>query len=337
MQTTAAPFRGLIDLASAQFGGRIVFANDAFFGAPENLLQPGRGVWIDGKFTNEGKWVDGWETRRKRTPGHDHCIIELGAEGFVSALDIDTNHFSGNHPPFASVDGVVAAKGTTDFSAAVWQPVLRQSALSPSCQNFFVCEPGTAYTHLRLNIFPDGGVARFRAYGRVGGTWPAADIDADTARHVDPSFVDLAAAKNGGLALACSDAFFGPMNNLLMPGRAATMGEGWETRRKRQPGHDWILLKLAARGLPRVFEIDTRYFKGNFPDRCTVEAIDNPGAPVTELMTSDAWWSLLPATPLGADARHYIAVSGEQAVSHVRVNIFPDGGISRFRTWGLRA
>jgi allantoicase len=337
MQTTAAPFRGLIDLASAQFGGRIVSANDVFFGAAENLLQPGRGIWIDDKFTDEGKWVDGWETRRKRGPGYDYCIIQLGAEGIVSALDIDTNHFSGNHPPFASVDGALVPAGTTDMSKVNWQPVLRQSALSPSSQNFFTCEPGTAYTHLRLNIFPDGGVARFRAYGRVAGSWPAAEIDADAVKHVDASFVDLAAAKNGGLALACSDAFFGPMNNLIMPGRASTMGEGWETRRKRQPGYDWILLQLAARGTPRMLEIDTRYFKGNFPDRCSVEAIDKPGAMITELITSDGWQSVLAATPLSADARHYFAVNNEQAVTHLRINIFPDGGISRFRAWGQRA
>jgi allantoicase len=337
MQTTATPFRGLIDLASAQFGGKVIFANDAFFGAPENLLQPGRGIWIDDKFTNEGKWVDGWETRRKRGPGYDHCIVELGALGFVFALDIDTNHFSGNHPPFASVDGATAQPGTTDFSQLTWQPVLRQSSLLPSSQNFFTCEAGPAFTHLRLNIFPDGGVARFRAYGRVASTWPSAEIDADAAKHVDASLVDLVAAKNGGLALACSDAFFGPMNNLLMPGRASTMGEGWETRRKRQPGHDWILLQLAGRGLPRVLEIDTRYFKGNFPDRCSVEATDATGALITELTTSEAWQQVLPMTPLSADARHYLPVTADRPFTHLRINIFPDGGISRFRAWGERA
>lgn len=337
MQTTAAPFRGSIDLASAQFGGRIVAASDVFFGAAENLLNPGRGIWIDDKFTNEGKWVDGWETRRKRGPGYDHCIVELGAAGVVLALDIDTNHFSGNHPPFASVDGALVAPGTTDWNTVTWHPVLRQSSLSPSSQNFFTCEPGTTYTHLRLNIFPDGGVARFRAYGRVSATWPAAEIDAETAQHVDGSLVDLAAAKNGGLALATSDAFFGPMHNLIMPGRAATMGEGWETRRKRHPGHDWILLQLAARGLPRVLEIDTRYFKGNFPDRCSVEVIDAPEAVITELIASDAWQPLLAQTALTADARHYFDVNAKRPVTHVRLNIFPDGGISRFRAWGQRA
>lgn len=337
MQTTAAPFRDMIDLASAQFGGRIVSANDEFFGAADNLLAPGRGIWIDGKFTNEGKWVDGWETRRKRGPGHDHCIIELGTAGFVAALDIDTNHFSGNHPPFASVDGAVAPRGTTDFSAVEWRPVLHQRSLLPSSQNLFTCESGAAYTHLRLNIFPDGGVARFRAYGRVAPVWPPAELDEDAAKHVNPAFEDLVAAKNGGLALACSDAYFGPMNNLLMPGRAATMGEGWETRRKRQPGFDWILLQLAARGVPRVLEFDTRYFKGNFPDRCSVEVIDHPGALITELIVSDGWRELLSKTPLSADARHYFTVTCEQPISHLRINIFPDGGISRFRAWGERA
>src|SRR6185369_14861184 len=143
-----------------------------------------------------------------------------------------------------------------------------------------------AVTHVRLNIFPDGGVARFRVFGRVQPDWDApADLDDEARAHVALGLRDLAAVKNGGRALACSDAFFGPMNNLLLPGRPADMGGGWETRRRRGPGHDWILVKLGARGTPAVIEVDTAHFKGNHPDRCTLDALDAPaGARPTELI-----------------------------------------------------
>ena len=68
------------------------------------------------------------------------------------------------------------------------------------------------------------------------------------------------------------------MNNLLLPGRAENMGGGWETRRKRAPGHDWILIRLGARGTINTIEVDTNHFKGNYPDRCSLEGIDAPGA-----------------------------------------------------------
>jgi allantoicase len=184
-------------------------------------------------------------------------------------------------------------------------------------------------------------VARFRAFGRVQPAWDApAELDGEARVHVPPELRDLAAVKNGGLALACSDAFFGPMNNLLLPGRPANMGGGWETRRRRGPGHermcDWILLKLGARGVPAVIELDTCHFKGNFPDRASIEALDAPaGARITELLGSGGWRPLVPETKLEADARRFLAVTGP-AATHVRLNISPDGGVARLRVWGNR-
>jgi len=352
----AATFSGLVDLAAADLGGRALGASDEFFAGADSLLQAGRAVFIEGKFTERGKWMDGWESRRKRTIGPegapDWCVLALGAPGEVVSFDIDTQHFVGNHPPFASVEGLWApdrAGGADALPALLaregWVALLEQSPLRPDAQNLFAAAPRGPVSHLRLNIFPDGGVARFRAFGRVHPRWDAAPaLDEEARAHVGPELRDLAALTNGGLTLACSDAFFGPMNNLLLPGRPADMGGGWETRRRSGPGHDWILVKLGARGAPAVVEVDTRHFKGNFPERCSLEAIDaSAAARITDLIGSDGWRPLVPEAKLRADARHFLAVAGAttaapatSSVTHVRLNIFPDGGVARLRVWGRR-
>jgi allantoicase len=260
----------------------------------------------------------------------------------VVGLDIDTHHFRGNHPPFASVEGAVAPPGAppSALEQMSWVSLLEQSPLRPDSQNLFGAQPQGPVTHVRLSIFPDGGVARFRVYGRVHPRWDPAERDAETAAHVPAGLDDLAAVKNGGLALACSDAFFGPMNNLLHPGRAANMGDGWETRR-RGPGRDWILIRLGARGRLSVVEVDTHHFKGNYPDRFSLEALDAGAAGsarITELLASPSWSPVLPETRLAADRRHFFSLGpGLTApATHLRLNIFPDGGVSRLRVWGSR-
>jgi allantoicase len=321
-------FNGLPDLAAASLGGKTLGASDEFFAPAANLLQPGRGAFIEGKFTEQGKWMDGWESRRRRGEGHDWCLIELGMPGTLIGFDIDTNHFLGNHPPFASVDGLPLGASPDEL----WIPLLEPAPLRPGSQNLFAALPAAPVSHLRLNIYPDGGVARFRAYGRVRPEWAAAPSDIGAGLH------DLAALRNGGLALACSDAFFGPMNNLLLPGRAADMGGGWETRRRRGPGQDWILIKLGGRGTPAVIEIDTHHFKGNHPDRCAVEAIDAPGARIPDLLGGHGWFTVLPESRLQAHARHLFGdvLAARAPATHLRLTIFPDGGVSRLRVWGTR-
>jgi allantoicase len=330
-----------VDLAAERLGGRALAASDEFFAEASNLLKPGRGVFVEGKFTERGKWMDGWESRRRRGPGHDWCIVELGAPGHVVGFDIDTNHFLGNAPQFASVDGVRTKRGTPPegLGRLPWSPLLGQSALVPGWQNLFAAIPGAAVSHVRLNIFPDGGVARFRAFGQVEPAWEEASLDDETESRVPRGAVDLAAVTSGGLALACSDAFFGPMNNLLMPGRAENMGDGWETRRRRGKGHDWILVRLGGRGIPACVEVDTNHFLGNCPDRCSIDGIDAGGTPITELLASSQWETLLPETKLTPHTRHFfddLLVRPSSAPSHLRLNIFPDGGVSRLRVWGHR-
>jgi allantoicase len=326
----AAP-AGLVDLASARVGGAAVLANDEFFAEKENLLKPGRGIFVPDKYTERGKWMDGWETRRRRTPGNDWCVVQLGLRGLIKQVDIDTNHFLGNHPPFASLDALCMPAGFPNKTAAVealsWSPILIKSPLNPGSQNLFAITHDQTCTHVRLNIFPDGGVARLRVYGVVVPDW---------SRVKPGELVDLAAVENGGVPLACSDMFFSSMNNLIMPGRAKNMGDGWETKRRRGPGHDWIILQLGKPGTARRVEIDTNHFKGNFPDMCSIEGCAAPGAATDELT---GWREILPKTKLRADTRHFFEreLSSIDNCTHVRLNIYPDGGVSRLRVWAAPA
>ena len=337
-QSSSIAFNGLVDLVSASLGGEVLGTSDDFFASAQGMLAPGAAVFVPGKYTDRGKWMDGWESRRKRGPGHDYCLVRLGVPGEVRALDIDTSHFVGNHPAFAAVSGAFfpSELSPSELLAQPFHELLAQSPLLPGSQNLFVARPLGVVSHLRLDIFPDGGVARFRAFGNVAASWKTPELDAATRAHVPTGLFDLAALENGALALACSDAHFGGMNNLLLPGRAADMGSGWETRRRRGPGHDWLLIRLAGRGIPRVIEVDTNHFKGNFPERCAIDAIDAPDARPTDLIGSEAWQPLLPEVRLAASERHFCQaeLSQHAPVTHLRLRIFPDGGVSRLRVWG---
>jgi allantoicase len=339
----ARTFVGLVDLASAELGGKALGASDDFFAGVENLIQPGPAVFDPDRYTERGKWMDGWESRRKRVTGHDSCVLELGAPGRVYGFDIDTAHFVGNHPPFAAIEGLRAPPGTPleELLARSWVKLLPQVPLGPGCQNLFAAEPCEAVSHVRLSIYPDGGVARLRVYGKVEpGSALTSEHDTDelTRREIPAGLIDLAAVKNGALALACSDARFGHMQSLLLPGRARVMGEGWETRRGRPPDHrhDWILIQLAERGTIEAIEVDTNHYKGNYPERCSVDFIDAPSALTTDLMGAPDFSPLVEEVPLQADQRHFLKreILPHGPVTHVRLNIFPDGGISRVRLWG---
>ncbi len=336
----ADAFNHLVDLAAEALGGRAVGTSDDFFAGVENLVKPGRGVFLPDEYTERGKWMDGWESRRKRGGGHDWAIIELGARGVIHGLDIDTNHFLGNHAPYASVEATNARRGASleELEKADWKEIRGQVALRAGRQNIFATRDDGVYTHVRLNIYPDGGVARLRVYGDVICDWERLHVDDETKPRLEEGEVDLAAVGNGGLALACSDMFFSPMNNLLAPGRAKNMGGGWETRRRRGPGNDWILIRLAVRGTVGLVEIDTNHFKGNFPDSAELFGIDAEGSRITDLLASRDWSLILPNQKLRAHERHFYRNEIEMPgpFTHVMLRIFPDGGVSRLRVWGLR-
>jgi allantoicase len=319
-----ASFGDSIDLASADIGGEALLSSDDFFAGMANLLKRGRSEWIPHKYTERGKWMDGWESRRKRVPGHDWCIIHLGVAGRIRGVDIDTNHFLGNHPPFASLDACNAPTNTSPGElrdAVEWTTVLPQIPLQRGSQNLASVASQEVWTHVRLNIYPAGGVARLRVYGQA---CPEPCV----------GLIDLVGLRNGGRALACSDMFFSPMNNLLLPNRATDMGQGWETRRSRPPGDDWVILAMGRPGLIEQLTVDTKHFKGNYPDRCAVDALYWPDAPASALVQSDAWTQILPSSKLRAHEEREFQVSEAGPWTHVRLRIFPDGGISRLRVWG---
>ncbi len=326
-------FAGFIDLTAERVGGKALIASDEFFAPKENLLKPGRGVFIPDKYTENGKWMDGWETRRKRVAGHDWCIIKLGIPGAIQGVDIDTNHFLGNNPAYASLEathlpGDPTATELLDTNLG-WIEILPKSPLRPGSQNLFVVAKDDRWTHLRLNIFPDGGVARLRVYGLAIPNW---------AKFKEDELIDLAAIENGGMPLVCSDMFFSPMENLIMPGRAMNMGDGWETRRRRGPGFDWIIIKLGTPGHLKRVEVDTNHFKGNYPDMCSLEGCYLPAATADDLTKPDVpWHEMLAKTKLQAHTQHFFEdeLKAGRPFTHVRLNIFPDGGVSRLRLFGV--
>jgi allantoicase len=329
-------FTELIDIASERVGGAVLLANDDFFAPKESLLRASAPVFIEDKYTDRGKWMDGWESRRRRTPGFDWCIIRLGLPGIVRGVVVDTSFFRGNYPEHCSLDAAAFSGLPTEqeltSDEVTWVPLLPQMSLSGDSQNPFPIQYDERVTHLRFKIFPDGGVARLRVYGEVVPDWNGLKRAG--------GYIDLAAVENGGLVLSCSDMFFGHRHNLIMPGRAANMSDGWETKRRRGPGHDWAIIKLGRPGQLHRIEVDTSHFKGNFPESCSLETCNLPNA-TTEQLTDLAtpWSNVLARTKLQAHTRHYFdqELHNTGVASHLRFSIFPDGGVSRLRVYGTLA
>ena len=328
----------LLDLASARLGGEAVAANDEFFAGKENLLEPAPPVFIPDKYTDRGKWMDGWETRRRRTPGHDWCIVRLGQPGVIHSVVVDTAFFRGNFPSHCWIDGCGLPAGADPCGDEVaWYPVLERSELAGDSKNAFTIEipPGgeRRVTHVRLSIFPDGGVARLRVMGEALPDW--------TRILATGTDVDLAAAVLGGYVVDTSDRFFGEPRNMLMPYPAANMGDGWETKRRRGPGHDWAVIHLGMPGTISRLELDTAHFKGNYPDTASVEtavmkeARGGVSADVAARSIAD-WTTALPQVKLQPDHLHVFqsGLAPATHASHIRLNIYPDGGVSRFRVFG---
>lgn len=326
-------FTEYIDLAAERLGGRVILANDEFFAPKENLLKASAPVWIEDKYTDVGKWMDGWETRRRRTPGHDWCIVKLGLSGIVHGFVVDTAHFKGNFPEQCEIEACAAegdpAPAQVESATTSWTTLLPKSPLNGDSKNRFGITGSNRVTHLRLKIFPDGGVARLRVHGEVVPDWPAIEWAGGE--------VDLAAVEHGGWVVLSSDMFFGSRNNLILPGRSMGMHDGWETRRRRGPGHDWCIVRLGTAGKITRVEVDTSYFKGNFPESCSLE-VCTARRDLTDPKALEAlpWKEILGRTKLKADSLHVykeeLLASGE--ATHARFHIYPDGGVARLRVFG---
>jgi allantoicase len=330
-------FQKLPNLASERLGARAIAANDDFFAPKENLLKESKPIFIEDKYTNRGKWMDGWETRRRRTPGYDWCIVRLGLPGMIRGIVVDTSFFRGNYPEQCSLEacaiplepGLKRELAALNVPSTKWHELLPRSQLKGDSLNSFEARSEHRFTHVRLKIYPDGGVARLRVHGEV--------LTAPAKAAANPQEIDLASIQNGGRVVGASDEFYSAPLNLLMPGRGKGMHDGWETRRRRGPGHDWAIVKLGAHGMIRRIEVDTAYFKGNFPDSCSIDAVFIPGG--EDPGSGAAWRTVLPQIKLRANASHVFRkeILGSDPVSHLRFNIYPDGGVSRLRVWGVPA
>jgi allantoicase len=313
-----------VDLAQPRLGSEVVSASDEFFAAKERLIDPAEPLFIPGKYDENGKWMDGWESRRRRDAGHDHCIVRLGKPGLIKGVEIDTRNFTGNYPPAASIDWCHSSERIPPAQSK-WSPLLAATPLQGNSRLVLPISLDQIATHLRLNIFPDGGVARLRVYGQVVREWPKGER------------IDLAAMENGGLPVAANDEHFGQVSNMLAPGKSRDMGDGWETRRRREPGHDWSIVALTRPGRIEEILVDTAHFKGNYPDRCFIQAIGPNDLPKASLITQSLHWPvILPEQKLSADREHRFTaeIAKHEPVKYVRLNIVPDGGVARLRLWG---
>ena len=322
-----------VNLANDRLGACVLYASDEFFAPASRLLNPEPAQFIPNRYDANGKWMDGWESRRKRVAGHDWCLVKLAGKGRVRGFDVDTSHFIGNYPMTVSIDATLS--GSDDVAAlqaAYWRQILPVTLLGPNSHHLLKTLSEFECSHLRVNIHPDGGLARLRVYG---------DILPQFEPLPSAPLIDLAALRNGGRAVAWNDASFGSaVTNLLLPDRALHMGDGWETRRRREPGNDWCIIQLGAPGSIEKIEVDTAFFKGNYPDRCSIQASFSLDSQPRLLTAQSQFWPVLLAEQaLTMDAIHTFsdAISPLGLVTHVRVNIFPDGGLSRLRLWGKLA
>lgn len=319
-------FLDLPDVASRALGGSVVHADDDFFAARENLVRPEPPAFDPRAFGPRGKVYDGWESRRRRTPGNDVAVVRLGVRSVVEGVVVDTAHFTGNYPPQVSVD-VVDLPGhpsVAQLLAATWEQLVPVTAITGDTAHALRATAPRRATHVRLTLHPDGGVARLRVHGR-----PAPDPALLTGT------VDLASLENGGDVVDCSDAFYASARNLLMPGRARTTAEGWENARRRGGGNDHVTVRLAGPGAVRRLVVDASCFIGNAPESVRVRGY--AGAPDPAAAGLDAGVDLLPRTEVQPDTRHVFPVgppASEQVVDHVRLDVYPDGGLARLRVLG---
>jgi allantoicase len=310
-------FTWLPDLALRPLGGAVIWANDEMFAEKDNLINPGPAGYQPATFGHRGQVYDGWETRRRREPGHDEAIVRLGVPGVIRGVVVDTAWFKGNFPPEISVDALeVDGYPRAEELAAQsgWETLVERAKVYGDTRNPFEIRSEKRWTHVRLSMYPDGGVARLRVHGegrpdtRLFGTGP----------------LDLAALENGGLVLDCSNRFYSSPQNIIFPGLAQVMGDGWETARRRDDGNDWVLLRLAGAGRIRLAEIDTSYFIGNSPGAAALSGLGSNGE----------WVRLLPRTDLLPDTRHRFVVDSDDVIEQARLDIFPDGGLARLRLFG---
>ena len=320
----------LVNLASPKMGTKILSVSDEFFGEANRMLSDKDPVFIEDKFDEHGKWMDGWESKRRRDGGNDWVIIKLGSPGVISNIEVDTSYFTGNFPPFFSLEGCYSSETPNDDNK--WILLKTKTSLIGDKQNNFEIKSTKTVNYIRLQIFPDGGVARLRLFGEVRYDW---------SKFKNHELIELSSLNLGGSIVAFNNAHYGDVSALLSEGRGRTMGDGWETRRRREPGNDWIIIKLAKKAIIKEIEIDTAHFKGNFPDQASIQAISTPSELNIKniIKDSEKWDFILNKTKLKADNVHKfnLDLDAQKEATHIRLNIYPDGGVSRLRIFGIKS
>ena len=316
---------GLIDLAQPRLGTKVIYKTDDFFASANRIISPTEPVFKVGVFDKHGKWMDGWESRRKRTAGHDYIIIKLGKPGTIKKVDVDTSHFNGNQPAMISIEG--ANSNSNKINQLKWQPLLSEKKTKANSHHYFTVNSDKVFTHIKFNIFPDGGVARLRLYGSIA-----------KSSKLKNKKINLASLLDGSSVIACNNEHFGKAENILAPGKAKNMGDGWETRRRRGKGFDWLILNsLDGKEIDKI-EISTHHFKGNFPSHCYLQAAYLPNSKNSKqiVKSSNTWKYLLKDAKLSANKVHVFKnnLMKKDKINFIKINIFPDGGISRFRIYG---
>ena len=317
---------GLIDLAQSRLGSKIVYKTDEFFAPAKRIINPWPPVFKEGIFDKHGKWMDGWETRRKRGKGHDYLILKLGRPGRISKVDIDTSYFSGNQPTKVSLQACFSKKKLPNKNSK-WTTILKKKPTKANSHHFFNIKNKSIFTHIKLNIYPDGGIARIRIYGSM-----------KILKNFSGKVLNLASVLNGATPIACNNEHFGRAENILAPGMGKNMGDGWETRRSRGKNFDWLIIKCAAAGKINKIQIDTHHFKGNYPDKCSIQAafINKKISSRVVVNNSKKWKLLLNKVKLHAHKKHNFKnnLMKSKKINYIKINIFPDGGISRIRVFG---
>lgn len=316
---------GLIDLAQPRLGTKVIYKTDDFFASANRIISPTEPVFKVGVFDKHGKWMDGWESRRKRTAGHDFIIIKLGKPGTIKKVDVDTSHFNGNQPAMVSIEG--ANSNSNKINQLKWQPLISKKKTKANSHHYFTVNSNKVFTHIKFNIFPDGGVARLRLYGSIV-----------KSNKLKDKKINLASLLDGSSVIACNNEHFGKAENILAPGKAKNMGDGWETRRRRGKGFDWLILNsLDGKEIDKI-EISTHHFKGNFPSHCSLQAAYLPNSKNSKqiVKSSNNWKYLLKDAKLSANKVHVFKnnLMKKDKINFIKINIFPDGGISRFRIYG---
>ena len=318
---------GLIDLAQPRLGTKIIYKTDDFFASANRIISPSNPIFKEGVFDKHGKWMDGWESRRKRTAGHDYIILKLGKPGKISKIDVDTSHFNGNQPAMVSLEG--AYSHSNKINQLKWQVLLSKKKTKADSHHFFSISNKKTFTHIKFNIFPDGGVARLRLYGSI-----------TKSHNFKNKKINLASLLDGASVVACNNEHFGKAENILAPGKAKNMGDGWETRRRRGKGYYWLILNsIDGKEIDKI-EVSTHHFKGNFPSHCSLQGSFMPTSKSSKQIvnSSSNWKYLLKDAKLSSNKVHIFKnnLMKKEKINHIKINIFPDGGISRFRIFGKK-